>query len=202
VRTFDFCHNLWFCSKNWEQSICECIALKTITIPGSIETVGDDPFAGYPWLREVRVVGEGQGIKMIDGILYDKEMTKFIWCSPEKGGSCEIPNTVKFINWRYFRWNRNLTSITLPDSVKEIPSCAFEGCCGLKTVVITSPIISIGDKAFKGCNSLNSLVIPDSVTSIGERAFAGCSSLKTVSIPEGVKYPSNAFPTGTEITKF
>lgn len=64
---------------------------------------------------------------------------------------------------------KNLTSVTIPDSVTIIEEFAFAGN-NLTSIVITDSVTSIGDYAFLN-NRLESLTIPDSVTTIGEDAF-------------------------------
>lgn len=86
-----------------------------------------------------------------------------------------------------FRDCRHVTSITLPDTITEIPETAFFGCSGLITVNIPSSINSIGERAFYNCSSLTNVNIPAAVTHIGARAFCGCKSLRTVILPEGLK---------------
>ena len=63
---------------------------------------------------------------------------------------------------------------------------AFSGCYKLTSVIIPNSVKNIGEWAFKYCISLSSIDIPNSVKSIGNNAFALCSSLKYISIPESV----------------
>ena len=81
---------------------------------------------------------------------------------------------------------KDLTSITISDSVTSIGSSAFYGCSNLISVTIGSGVTSIGISSFSGCNSLTSITIPDSVTSIGNSAFYNCRSLTSVTIPDSV----------------
>ena len=82
---------------------------------------------------------------------------------------------------------KDLTSVTIPDSVTSIGSYAFRDCSGLTSVTIPDSVTSIGEWAFYGCSRLTSVTIPDSVTSIGEYAFYGCSSLTSVTIPDSAQ---------------
>ena len=85
-----------------------------------------------------------------------------------------------------FGYCPDLTSVTIPNSVKSIGNNAFYGCSGLTSVTIPNSVTSIGDNAFAGCSSLTSVTIPNSVTSIGHNAFDGCSGLTSVIIPNSV----------------
>ena len=82
----------------------------------------------------------------------------------------------------------DLTSITIPDSVRSIGSNAFDRCTSLTSVDFgeNSLLTSIGNYAFRDCSSLTSITIPEGVTRIGDYAFQDCSSLTSITIPEGV----------------
>ena len=81
---------------------------------------------------------------------------------------------------------RNLTSITIPDSVTSIGRWAFSFCSSLTSVTIPNSVTSIRDNAFNSCAKLTSITIPNSVTSIGNSAFSSCSGLTSITIPDSV----------------
>ena len=88
---------------------------------------------------------------------------------------------VTSINNSAFNDCRDLTSVTIPNSVTAIGKSAFYDCRDLTSVTIPNCVTSIGEWAF-GWTGLNSVSIPNSVTSIGYMAFQGCDNLISVSV--------------------
>ena len=80
----------------------------------------------------------------------------------------------------------NVSSVSLPQSLKSIGDGAFSFCSGLESIVLPAAVESIGISAFKGCAALIEISIPNSVNNIGVGAFEQCSSLKSVVVPTGV----------------
>ena len=78
---------------------------------------------------------------------------------------------------QYAFYCSGLTEITIPESVTEIGSCAFEGCSSLTSVVIPEGITEIKEETFKDCSSLTSVEIPGSVKEIKMWAFKDCPDL-------------------------
>ena len=115
--------------------------------------------------------------------------------------SVSLPSTVKSIGYAAFSGS-SVNSVVLSDGLKSIGSWAFNGCTSLKYVNIPSSVNKIGDLAFCGCSSLEGdLVIPDGVEKIAYQAFRGCSSLTSVTIPGSVKTIENeAFMDCTGLT--
>mgnify|MGYP001780018616 CR=1 FL=1 len=97
------------------------------------------------------------------GVKYSKDGRKLLKAPTTLSGTYSIKKTTEIICDRAFFDCINLTSISVPNSVK-----------------------NIGEWAFAGCSLLSSIDIPNSVISIGNNAFAGCLSLKYISIPESV----------------
>ena len=79
-----------------------------------------------------------------------------------------------------------LTSVTIPNTVKEIRGQAFKNCTSLQNVELPKNLEYLGGGAFYNCTSLESIVIPDSVTYLGGEAFYNCSSLRTAKLSEGL----------------
>lgn len=80
----------------------------------------------------------------------------------------------------------NLTSITLPASLKVIGKGSLSGT-GLTAIVVPQGVTTISDYAFMRCGVLTTIEIPETVISMGERAFAYCQKLNTISIFASLK---------------
>lgn len=98
---------------------------------------------------------------------------------------------------------QNLTSVTLPISVKEI-GWAFAYCSNLRTITgegvetmysafagsgietINMPNLKMMNGDFYGCTSLQTYNIPDGAISLGEGLFTNATSLTSVYIPSTV----------------
>ncbi len=108
--------------------------------------------------------------------------------------SVTIPSTVKAIGVGAFRNCAKLTSVAIPSGVTVIRNLTFAGCSALTSVTIPAAVTSIDSMAFENCSSITGVVLPSNLTSIGSSAFSGCSKLVSVTIPAGVtEIPYNAF---------
>lgn len=104
----------------------------------------------------------------------------FYWC--EDITSVTIPNSVKTIGHEAFWSCHALQSIDIPASVTTIGYYAFSYCKSLPSIDIPASVKTIGWAAFAHCTALQSIDIPNSVTAIGEKAFWECTGLKTVTV--------------------
>ena len=94
------------------------------------------------------------------------------------GPDAQIEDGCRYIFDSAFKDCNNITSITIPGTVKNISVGAFSGCTNLASVVIGDGVETIGDSAFNGCTSLASISIPDSIVSISSSAFNSCAALQ------------------------
>lgn len=74
----------------------------------------------------------------------------------------------------------SLTTVNIPDSVREIGSNAFSNCSNLTEVTIPEGVENIRIWTFCDCSSLKSITIPNSVTYIGEKVFSRCVKLTRI----------------------
>ena len=110
--------------------------------------------------------------------------------------SVTIPNSVKIIDDRAF-WDNQLTSVTIPNSITKIGTYALKDN-QLTSVTIPNSVITIGTGALKN-NRLTSVTIPGSVTSIGNESFQS-NQLTSVTIPDSVTTIGSSAFAGNHLT--
>ncbi len=96
-----------------------------------------------------------------------------------------IPNTVKHIGNRAFSYSE-LQTIKVPDSVTYLGAESFRYCKKLTDIVLHNSIDSISRATFYDCAKLETITLPNSVTSINAEAFRNCTELTQIDIPESV----------------
>ena len=159
-----------------------CTGLTSITIPNSVTSIGDGAFSGCNNLQNIYItdIAAWCNISGLSNLMKYGASNKKLYINNELATSITIPNGVTAIPSCAFADCSRLTIITIPNSVTSIGSSAFRGCSRLTSITIPNSVTSIGDFAFRGCTGLTSITIPDSVTSIGNSAFEGCTGLTIV----------------------
>ena len=176
--------------------------LASITIPSTIQSIGEDAFLECDGLKKVYVSS-----------IED-------WCKIDFSYSDANPLN---IGADLYVDNKLVTDVTIPDGVKSIGKYAFYGYSSLKSISFPSSIRSIGASAFDDCYSLDKvyatniedwckikfedgfsnpifyagkiyidgelatdITIPKGITKICDYAFANCDTITNVVIPNSV----------------
>ena len=137
----------------------DCPHLTSIIIPSSVINIGEGAFAGYNKLQDIYITDIAawcniSGLDYLMGCGFDK---KNLYLNNELITSITIPNGVKTIPSFAFRYCTSLTNITIPDSVTSIDWGAFRDCIGLKSVTIPGSVGAIDDYAFYSCSKLRNI---------------------------------------------
>jgi len=87
-----------------------------------------------------------------------------------------------------------ITSITIPDSIKNIEKYAFLGCENLSEINIPKGVITIENGIFRDCHNLTKMALHENVTSIEWNAFQDCTKLTSIELPKNLtEISSGAF---------
>ncbi len=181
--------------------------LQSISIPNSLEFIGDAAFGGCKGLTSLTLPSSLKSI----------EKSAFYNCTGLT--SLSIPSSVTSLGNYAFDGCTGLSSINIGESVVSLGDGVFSRCIGLTSITvddsnpyydsrnncnaiietssntliqgcskstIPSSIKAIGNSAFYGFEGLSKITIPSSVTKIGESAFRSCVNLTSISIPNKV----------------
>lgn len=166
--------------------------LKSVTLPSSLEFIGESAFAdtgiqsvvlpknlhsfdgtifNSQSFIQYSVSPENPYYKSLDGVVYSKDMTELVAYPIGRyadGGDnkFKIPETVTEIS-KYAFLNCKHTSLKIPGTVKDIQYQAFAGNTNLTSIELENGVENIYDSAFIACNSLTSIHLPTSVNYIG-----------------------------------
>ena len=134
-----------------------------INIPASVTLIEDEAFFSSSNVKAVIVDEANEDYTAIDGILYNKDTTKFLCIPDGLEGEVTIPEGISKIPKGYEKSDylsfkeRKITKVTLPEELYIIESNAFEKCSELKEINIPSTVHTIRSLAFAECGKLTDI---------------------------------------------
>ena len=197
-----------------DNTFSNCSSLKNVSIGSGCTSISTTAFDGTSSIDRITVSEDNKNYTVVDGVLYNKDMTTLVLYPKNRSGEFAVPDTVTTIANSAFDSSPNLTKVTIGKNVKTIGASAFGECKSLKTVIFEDsdtvqkticdyafykcPVLttvdfgnavkSIGNYAFYSCQSLNKLDFSkNSVKTIGDYAFTVCKSLESIEFPESLE---------------
>lgn len=169
--------------------------LQALHLPSTLEQMGDeymgDVFeeAGQnpadTTLTHITVAENNPLYSAEDGLIYNKAQTELVFC-PRGRVTAEVKEGVTAIGPYAFFMCFDLTSVTLPSTLKTVKEQAFHYCEALTDCTLPDGLEQVENSGFFGCESWTGVDnIPDSVQYIGPYAFTECKGSRLV-IPEGI----------------
>ncbi len=154
--------------------------LKTVIFPTQeIDTPGKIAI-------DVQVGTDNPYHKSVDGLIYSKDGTILQQVPRTKTGTLTVPEGVIRIE-DYACEDRDIHTLILPDSLREIGSAAFWFNDKLASVTMGKNVEAIEASAFQGCTSLSAITLPQGLTAIDQMSFQDCTALTDIEIPASVK---------------
>ena len=182
-----------------------CKSLQKFVLTDNVYTIGyyggwyeESMFKGCENLKEIEVGSGNDNYSSVDGVLYDKEVEKLIYCPAKKSGEYIVPKSIKSVTDYAFEDCNSLESIVLPESMPEFSLYGLECCPSLKSIKVTGNnayysaedgVLFNKDKTeiyVFPCNKEGNYTIPNSVTEISSNQFSQCTGLTGITIPNTV----------------
>lgn len=146
----------------------DCRKLQTLTIPSTVTSIGQFTISAR---KGVTVASKNRHYSSKDGVLFNKTKTTLI----------KYPALAQ------------TTSYTVPSSVKNIVTYAFDDCRYLSRISVSPKIESIQKYAFLACNNLNKVVFRGQAPSAASRVsiYSNSDDLKVYYRPGSKGWTSN-----------
>ena len=152
-----------------------CISLKSVDLPNSITSLGDDCFSGCSSLKSVVVPGSVG------------KLGKKCFSSCDSLESVVLSYGIKELGENCFYECKSLKSVTLPEGITQLNNDTFSECSSLVSIKLPESIVGLGSDCFSYCTSLVSITLPAGIQTLGGRCFYGCSSLGTILLPGSIQ---------------
>mmetsp|Transcript_37666 Transcript_37666/g.64239 ORF Transcript_37666/g.64239 Transcript_37666/m.64239 type:complete len:751 (-) Transcript_37666:6-2258(-) len=153
----------------------DCISLKCVEIPSSVEIIDEHAFSSCCALEEVL---------LCEGL---EEIKKCAFYCCKSLTYIRTPSTLKLIDAWAFRYCNQLTTVELLEGLEIIGGYVFDHCTSLRRIKMPSTIKVIGENAFSYCHSLQEVLLcSGEEQKITARAFQHCHQLITVNLGDGV----------------
>lgn len=151
-----------------------CSSLHTIEVPTLVESI--ETSAGCTALTEINVQAGNSHYSSKDGVLLSGDGKSILWFPMGKEGEYTLPSTVTTVGDYAFRncrietfhfadgltsigkyafYNSSVKEVSLPSTVKQIPTGLFQKCANLTTVHLGKNTELLGDYVFDGCPITN-----------------------------------------------
>ena len=169
-----------------------CDQITLLALPASLVSFEDAGYLSIRSLSTITVAEANTSFRVIDGVLYDKQLTSLVKVPAAKTGAFTIPATVtQFATSAYWSFVRcsSITAINVDPAnavFKSIDGLLYDklgttlirypsGIAG--KAVVPAGVVTIGNYAFNDCLGLTSVTLPSSVRTIEYGAFNGSTQL-------------------------
>ncbi len=147
--------------------------LLEVFLPTGLTTIGDAAFHGCGKMTNItfHAAAENPNYASVYGVLLNKNKTLLLQCPAGKSGVFNIPYGTVEIDAGAFIGCRQLTVITMPNTVKTIGAQAFEYCTGLTWITIPATVTNLSYKCFACCTRLQTVAFVGTPPTFGDYVF-------------------------------
>jgi hypothetical protein len=185
-------------------ALSRCDAVESVTFPDNVEEIGVRVLSECPNLKRIYL---GAGVRLIDLHAFSECDIEDIVISPEnphlvfrdgcvidtaaktlilgiRGAVIPGDGSVERIGYSAFSGRRGISSLIIPEGIKEICSFAFEGC-DVERIALPTSIEKLGTSTLRDCKYLKSFDL-GGYSDLPDYSLDGCDALREVTGLENV----------------
>lgn len=153
--------------------------------------------------RKFIVDSRNKYYKVEDDVLFDKSGTTLCSYPAKKSGAeYSIPVQTDYIDDYAFNGCLDLKNVIIPDRLSNCGNYCFADS-GLTSITLPDGVKNLGYGAFSDCASLSKVQLSKGLSSIQAQTFANCISLKSITLSSGIsKVSETAFMRCRQFTGF
>ena len=190
-----------------DYAFADCPTLRKITLPETIEYMGNYVFENAAYLETV-IIPETIHFTEFGSNVFDGTPAMGYLAENSENGSVilgqnvlfayigdadtyVVPDEIDIIAENCF-FLSGVSEVILNSSITELRPYTFASCRNLKEITIPEQVMYIGPNAFSNCTSLEKITLGDSLQSIGEKAFEG-TAIKEIYLGDSIFNIMGAF---------
>ena len=183
-----------------------CTGLETVDMPAGLETIGARAFRSCKELKSIKIpnnvvdIGEmafwgtdiyydtsnwDNGVLYIDNCLIDVQNVS---------GEYTVREGTRLVADVAFGYNKEISSIKLPEGLEVIGINAFQSCSGLQHIDIPSSIKKIGGGAFVGCDITEFNIEDNAYYTVSDGVIFTKDMTELTAYPAGRQYTEYIVP--------
>ena len=196
-----------FIPKNCQEikfdAITNCDKLEIVHIPAQVNEIDGSNFSNCDRLISITVDFDNNYYESVDGVLFDKNREILIkYPIGLTYDTYTVPSGVRTIG-EYAFAGSSLSSVILPEGLKEIGTSAFNRCQKLECIVLPNSVRTMGIWAFANCTSLSSVTLSEKLGELKTYVFGYCKKLREIHIGKELNaIDGDAFYDCTSIMSF
>lgn len=186
------------------QAFSDCTALETVTVPGSVKTIGDFAFYGCTSLSEIKLsngvttIGRGAfcdcvaltAIRLPNSV---RQIMDGAFLNCETLAEVDFPSTLSSVGFYVlFGTDYENNEKNWEDGGLYVGNCLLSVSADSTECIVKQGTELIADEAFSECRELTYAVLPAGIKTIGRNPFAGCNRLSSLLLLDSSEHVEQA----------
>ena len=152
--------------------------INSVIIPASVTTIGFGAFYSCSKLTTVTIADGAAPLTIGDRAFMFSGIT-----------AIDLPQRLVSLGEKVFNNCKSLVEVNMAEDIAltVIPKAAFSYCSSLTAIKVAEGITEIGDDAFNMCSALEKVELPSTLKTLGSGVFTSCNNINDLTIATGNK---------------